>query len=100
MSSEDPIKACYSPIQKGGRLNLPTDSMLKLFDSCVEPSLLYGYENVDILEKVHRSYYFFVNVCLECPNTHIICRYMENWEDIHCQKKLENGSLLDDDIKK
>ena len=32
--------------------------MLKLFDSCVEPFLVYGcevwgYDNVDILEKVH-----------------------------------------------
>ena len=46
-------KAMYSLIQKGRRLNLPTDIMLKLFDSCVEPILLYGcevwgYENVDI----------------------------------------------------
>ena len=35
--------------------------MLKLFDSCVEPILLYGcevwgYENVDILEKVHTKF--------------------------------------------
>ena len=55
-------KAMYSLIQKGRRLNLPTDIMLKLFDSCVEPILLYGcevrgYENVDIiLEKVHTKF--------------------------------------------
>ena len=24
---------------------------------------------------------------LECPNARIICRYMENWEDIHCRLK-------------
>ena len=35
--------------------------MLKLFDMCVEPILLYGcevwgYENVDILEKVHTKF--------------------------------------------
>ena len=35
--------------------------MLKLFDSCVEPISLYGcevwgYENVDILEKVHTKF--------------------------------------------
>ena len=30
-------KAMYSLIQKGRRLNLPTDVMLKLFDMCVEP---------------------------------------------------------------
>ena len=37
-------KAMYSLIQKGRRLNLPTDIMLKLFDSYVEPILLYGCE--------------------------------------------------------
>ena len=51
-------KAMYSLIQKGRRLKLPTD-ILKLFDSCVAPILLYGcevwgYENTDIIEKVHR----------------------------------------------
>ena len=50
-------KAMYSLIQKGRRLNLPTDIMLKLFDSCLEPILVYGcevwgYENVDIFEKL------------------------------------------------
>ena len=34
----------YSLIQKGRRLKLPTDIMLKLFDSCVTPILLYGCE--------------------------------------------------------
>ena len=54
--------ALYSLIQKG---NLPTDIMLKLFDSCVEPVLLYGcevwgYENVDILEKVQTKFCKFI----------------------------------------
>ena len=58
-------KAMYSLIQKGRRLNLPTDIMLKLFDSCVEPILLYGcevwgYGNVDILEKVHTKFCKFI----------------------------------------
>ena len=49
-------KAMYSLIQKGRRLKLPTDIMLKLFNSCVAPILLYGcevwgYENADIIEK-------------------------------------------------
>ena len=57
-------KAMYSLIQKGRRLNLPTDIMLKLFDSCVEPIVLYGcevwgYENVDILKKVHTKFVLF-----------------------------------------
>ena len=39
--------------------------MLKLFDSCVEPILLYGcevwgYENVDILEKVQTKFCKFI----------------------------------------
>ena len=49
-------KAMYSLIQKGRRLKLPTDIMLKLFNSCVAPILLYGcevwgYDNTDIIEK-------------------------------------------------
>ena len=51
----------YSLIQKGRRLKLPTDIMLKVFDSCVAPILLYGcevwgYENTDIIEKVHTKF--------------------------------------------
>ena len=59
------VLCIHSLIQKGRRLNLPTDIMLKLFDSCVEPILLYGcevwgYENVDILEKVHTKFCKFI----------------------------------------
>ena len=58
-------KAMYSLIQKGRRLSLPTDVMLKLFEKCVEQILLYGcevweYENVDILEKVHTKFCKFI----------------------------------------
>ena len=58
-------KAMYSIIQKGRRLKLPTDIMLKLFDSCVAPILLYGcevwgYENTDIIEKVHTKFCKFM----------------------------------------
>ena len=54
-------KAMYSLIQKGRKLNLPTDIMLNLFDIYVEPILMYcyevrGYKNVDILEKVHTKF--------------------------------------------
>ena len=39
--------------------------MLKLFDSCVAPILLYGcevwgYENTDIIEKVHTQFCKFI----------------------------------------
>ena len=55
----------YSLIQKGRRLKLPTDIMLKLFDSCVAHILLYGcevwgYENTDIIEKVHTKFCKFI----------------------------------------
>ena len=58
-------KAMYSLIQKGRRLSLPTNVMLKLFDMCVEPILLYGYEvwgceNVDILKNVHTKFCKFI----------------------------------------
>ena len=58
-------KAMYSLIQKGRRLKLPTDIMLKLFDSCVAPILLYGCEvwgceNTDIIEKVHTKFCKFI----------------------------------------
>ena len=70
-------KAMYSLIQKGRWLKLPTDIMLKLFDSCVAPILLYGcevwgYENTDIIEKVHTS---SVNSSLVYQNFLIICQY-------------------------
>ena len=63
----------YSLIQKGRRLNVPTDSMVKLFDSCVEPILLYGcevcgYENVDILEKVHTQSEYMVDSVITHAN--------------------------------
>ena len=37
-------RAMYSVIQNGRRLNLPVGMLLKLFDSCVAPILLYGAE--------------------------------------------------------
>ena len=76
--------------------------MLKLFDSCVEPFLVYGcevwgYDNVDILEKVHS-----VNLFLECPNTRIILPGIWRTGKISTvnKNKTENGSLLDEDIQK
>ena len=58
----------YAIIQKGRKLHLEIDLMLKLFDSCVLPILLYGsevwgYENVDILERVHTK---FCKIILKC----------------------------------
>ena len=73
-------KAMYSLIQKGRRLKLPTDIMLKLFDSCVAPILLYGcevwgYENTDIIKNDKQS---SVNSCLVYKKIPIICQYMES----------------------
>ena len=74
-------KAMYSLIQKGRRLKLPTDIMLKLFDSCVAPILLYrcevwGYMKIPIsLKKYIQS---SVNSSLVYQNFPIICQYMES----------------------
>ena len=66
-------KAMYSLIQKGRRLKLPADIMLKLFDSCVVPILLYGcevwgYENTDIIEKVHTKFCKFIFGVSKCSH--------------------------------
>ena len=74
-------KAMYSLIQKGRRLKLPTDIMLKLFDSCVAPILLYmdvkcGVMKIPIsLKKYIQS---SVNSSLVYQNVPIICQYMES----------------------
>ena len=51
-------KAMHYLLVKSRKLDLPIDLQLKLFDHTVAPVLLYGsetwgYENHDILEKVH-----------------------------------------------
>ena len=54
-------KAMYSLIQKGMRLNLPTDIMRRTnFTLCLYGCEEWGYENVDILEKVHTKFYKFI----------------------------------------
>ena len=63
-------RPCTHTIQKGRRLKLPTDIMLKLFDSCVAPISLYGcevwgYENTDIIEKVHTKFCKFHLWCIK-----------------------------------
>ena len=75
-------KAMYSLIQKGRRLKLPTDIMLKLFDrTCVAP-ILYtmnvkcGVMKIPIsLKKYIQS---SVNSSLVYHNFLIICQYMES----------------------
>ena len=89
-------KAMYSLIQKGRRLKLPTDIMLKLFDSCVAPVLLYGcevwgYENTDIIEKVHTKFCKFIFGVSKC--SHNMPIYGELPAINHY--KTENGMLLD-----
>ena len=71
-------------LQKGSRLSLPTDAMLNLFDMCIETILLYGcevwgYENVDILEKVHNTFCKFIFGVSKFPHKLcIIIQYMES----------------------
>ena len=54
-------RAMYSVIQNGRRLNLPVSMLLKVFDWCVAPILLYGaetwrFDNMDVLENVHTRF--------------------------------------------
>ena len=55
------LKAMFAIIKKGRRLHLGMDIMLKLFDSCVVPVLLYGcevwgFEETSLLDKVHSRF--------------------------------------------
>ena len=59
--------------------------MLKLFDSCVAPILLYGcelevwgYENTDIIEKVHTKFCKFIFDASKFSHNRGICQYMES----------------------
>lgn len=55
------VKAMYSVIQMGRKLDLRIEVMFKLFDTCVMPILLYGsevwgFECVEVIEKVHSRF--------------------------------------------
>ncbi|XP_074647723.1 uncharacterized protein LOC141903501 [Tubulanus polymorphus] len=55
------MRAMFSVIQKGRRLKLPIDVLLKLFDMCVAPVALYGceiwgFESLDLLESLHCTF--------------------------------------------
>ena len=54
-------KAMYLLLTKSNNSDLPIDLIIKLFDHTVLPILTYGseifgYENIDILEKVHNEF--------------------------------------------
>jgi len=56
--TQEPLYALYS---KTRNLIIPVNLQFKLFDSLIEPILLYssedwGFENIDMLEKVHLNY--------------------------------------------
>ena len=92
----------YSLIQKGRRLKLPTDIMLKLFDSCVAPILLYGcevwgYENTDIIEKVHTKFCKFIFGVSKCSHNMPIqpCIWRARTLPTINHYKTENDLLLD-----
>ena len=92
-------KAMYSLIQKARRLKLPTDIMLKLFDSCVAPILLYGcevwgYENTDIIEKVHTKFCKFIFGVSKCSHNYANIWRARTLTAIN-HYKTENGMLLD-----
>ena len=77
--------------------------MLKLFDSCVEPFLVHGcevwgYDNVDILEKVHTKFCEFIFGVSE--HSHNAGIWRTGKISTVNKNKTENGSLLDEDIQK
>ena len=54
-------KAMYALFTKSNNADLPIDLTLKLFDHTVVPILVYGaevygYENLDIIEKIHKDF--------------------------------------------
>ena len=59
--SEQAQKALFALYRKLRNISIPVDLQLKLFDTLIEPILLYaceiwGYENVEILEKIHLQF--------------------------------------------
>ena len=73
-------RAMYSVIQNGRRLNLPVGMLLKLFDSCVAPILLYGaetwgFDKMDVIENVHTR---FCKIITKKVNIAIIPLFMVN----------------------
>ena len=55
------LKAMFAIIKKGRMLNLGIDTLVKLFDMCVKPVLLYGsaiwgFGSLDLIEKVHTRF--------------------------------------------
>ena len=59
--SEQAQKALYALYRKLRNISIPIDLQLKLFDSLIEPILLYsceiwGFENLAILEKIHLQF--------------------------------------------
>ena len=58
---EQATKAMYSVLKKGRQNNLSIECQLDLFDKMVLPILIYGseiwgFENIDILERVHLQF--------------------------------------------
>ena len=58
-------KAMYSLLTKAAQLNLPIDIVSSLFDTLVNPILLYGseiwgFENIQIIESVHTQFCKFI----------------------------------------
>ena len=67
-------RAMFEVLKKGKKLHLDIDTQIKLFDSTVLPILLYGsevwgYNNVDIIEKLHlRFLKILLNVKKSTPS--------------------------------
>ena len=71
---EQAQKSLFAIYKKIRIQNIPIDLQLKLFDSLVEPIILYGsevwgFENIQIMEKIHLTFCKrILNVRLTTPN--------------------------------
>ena len=70
----------YSVIENGRRRNLPVSMLLKLYDSCAAPILLYGaetwgFDSMGVLENVHTRFCKTITKKSKyCHNSFIYCK--------------------------
>ena len=74
-------KALHLLYKRINNLNLPIDLVLKLFENTILPIMTYscevwGYENLDILDRIHRDFLRKLFHLKKYTIIHVICR---NW---------------------
>jgi hypothetical protein len=103
---EKATKSMYSVIKKTRQLQLPLTLQLEMFDKLVSPVLLYGsevwgYEKVDVIERVHLKFLKFILKVRSSTPTYMIMgelgrfpmiiyiktRIINYWANIVCGKE-------------